>query len=273
MGIGLQLYTLREETKADFPGTLRKVAALGYEGVEFAGYGGLSADSMKQLLEETGLKAIGSHVGLQRLREDLQGEIDYLKTIGGRYLICPSIPTEERQSPDDWKKLIAFFRETGEEVRKQGLVFAYHNHAFEFEMNIGDEYAFDALYSGTPPEAVQVEMDVCWVKYAGVDPLAYIAKYAGRLPLLHLKDFNRDEDAIRAFNEAIEKQIGVNLNIRMVTLELGQGEVPLQDVVAAASDAGVEWLIVEQDFCQNNPPLQSVENSLNWVKQNYLQFV
>ncbi|HZG84810.1 sugar phosphate isomerase/epimerase [Paenibacillus sp.] len=273
MGIGLQLYTLRDETKADFPGTLRKVAALGYEGVEFAGYGGLSADSMKELLRETGLQAIGSHVSLQRLREDLQGEINYLKTIGGRYLICPYVADDERRTPEDWKQIIAFFSEVGAEVKKQGLTFAYHNHAFEFEMNIGEEYVFDAIYSGTSPEAVQVEMDVCWVKYAGVDPLAYIEKYAGRLPLLHLKDFNRDEDAIRAFNEKIEQQIGVNLNLRMVTLELGLGEVPLKEVIAAASDAGVEWLVVEQDFSHQNPPLQSVENSMNWVKQNYLSLV
>ncbi|UVI28551.1 sugar phosphate isomerase/epimerase family protein [Paenibacillus spongiae] len=251
MGIGLQLFTLRNETAADFAGTLRKVAELGYEGVEFAGYGGLSTAEMKELLKETGLKAVGSHVGMDRLREDLQGEIDYLKAIGGRYIICPWLPESERGQVEDWKKHIEFWIETGAEVRKQGLQFAYHNHDFEFHLQMDGEYVFDAIYSASAPEDIQVEMDVCWVQFAGQDPLAYIRKYAGRLPLLHLKDFTKDEQG------------------NMVTLELGQGDVPLKEVIAAASEANVEWFLVEQDNCQN-PPLESIANSLNWVKENYL---
>lgn len=252
MGIGLQLYTLRNEMAADFEGTLRQVAELGYEGVEFAGYGGLSSEQMKKLLDSLGLQAIGSHVSLQRLRDDLQGEIDYVKAIGGQYLICPYIIEEDRKKGEDWKSLFAFFEEVGLEVRNQGLTFAYHNHAFEFDLKVDGAFVFDALYAQTNPESVQVEMDVCWVQFAGQDPLRYVPKYAGRLPLLHLKDFNKDEQG------------------GMITLELGQGVVRLPDVIAAASDAGVEWLIVEQDHCQN-PPLTSVANSLNWVKQHYLQ--
>ena len=252
MGIGLQLYTLRSETAADFEGTLRKVAELGYEGVEFAGYGGLPAEQLGALLKELNLKAIGAHVGLKNLRDNLQGEIDYLRAIGGTYLICPSIPKEEREDAEGWKRLFAFFEQAGAEARKQGLVFAYHNHAFEFGLDVDGQFAFDALYSHTAPDSVQVEMDVCWVQFAGQNPLEYIARYNGRLPLLHLKDFSKDEEG------------------KMKTLELGQGDVQLSGVIEAASEAGVEWLIVEQDHCQN-PPLQSVANSYGWVKKHYLE--
>lgn len=251
MGIGLQMYTLRDETAQDFRGTLRKVAELGYEGVEFAGYGDIPAEEMKTLLQELGLKAIGSHVGIELLREDLQKEIDYLKTIGAKYMMCPYVAPEDREDAEGWKNLFAFLEEVGAEARKQGLIFGYHNHAFEFEAEVDGEFVFDAMYSTTSPDAVQVEMDVCWVQFAGQDPLAYIPKYAGRLPLLHLKDFSKDADG------------------NMQTLELSQGSVDLPAVIKAASDAGTEWLIVEQDVCQN-PPLQSVSNSLNWLKENYL---
>ncbi|UNK18867.1 sugar phosphate isomerase/epimerase [Paenibacillus sp. N3/727] len=251
MGIGLQMYTLRDETAQDFRGTLRKVAELGYEGVEFAGYGDIPAEEMKTLLQELGLKAIGSHVGLHLLREDLQKEIDYLKTIGAKYVMCPYVAPEEREDAEGWKNLFAFLEEVGAEARKQGLIFGYHNHAFEFEAEVDGEFVFDAMYSTTSPDAVQVEMDVCWIQFAGQDPLAYIPKYAGRLPLLHLKDFSKDAEG------------------NMQTLELSQGSVDLPAVIKAASDAGTEWLIVEQDVCQN-PPLQSVSNSLNWLKENYL---
>lgn len=250
MNIGLQLYTLRDETAKDFRGTLRKVAELGYEGVEFAGYGDIPAEEMKTLLQELGLKAIGSHVGLHLLREDAQKEIDYLKTIGAKYMMCLYVAPEER-GVEDWKRLFPYLQEVGELAREQGLIFGYHNHDFEFEAKVEDEFVFDAMYSATTPDAVQVEMDVCWVQFAGQDPLEYISKYAGRLPLLHLKDFSKEADG------------------SMKTLELGQGSVNLPGVIQAASDAGTEWLIVEQDVCQN-PPLQSVENSMNWLKQNYL---
>ncbi|MEI7025023.1 sugar phosphate isomerase/epimerase family protein [Paenibacillus sp. y28] len=247
VGIGLQLYTLRQETAQDFKATLAKVAALGYEGVEFAGYGGLNAGELKELLDELGLQAIGSHVSLKALREDLDGQIEYLKTIGGKVLICPYVAEEERRHEADWKALYAFLEQTGHTVRERGLAFAYHNHAFEFEAEVDGQFAFDAMYTYTTPAAVQVELDVCWVQYAGQDPLAYIRRYAGRLPLLHLKDY------------LPQAQAGLD------TVELGRGIVDLQAVAEAAVEAGVEWLIVEQDNCPR-PPLDSVAESMAWLR-------
>ncbi len=249
MGIALQLYTLRGEAEADFRGMLRKVAELGFEGVEFAGYGGVPAEEMNALLQELGLRAVGGHVGLQRLQSGLQGEIDYLKAIGGKYIICPYVSPDTNE--EGWKSVIAELQAYGEEVRRQGLAFGYHNHEFEFEAKLGPSLIFDAIFESTSPETLLVEMDVCWVMRGGQDPLAYIRKYAGRLPLIHLKDFKYEGDGVQ-------------------TLELGQGIVPLNDVIEAASETGVEWLIVEQDHCQN-PPLVSVANSLNWLKQHDVQ--
>ncbi|OGX68661.1 MAG: sugar phosphate isomerase [Paenibacillus sp. RIFOXYA1_FULL_44_5] len=249
MSIGLQLYTLRSEMAADLEGTLRKVASLGYEGVEFAGYFDFPADKLRSLLDELGLTAIGSHVGLVNLRGNLAGEIEYVKAIGGSYIICPHVADNERKDADNWKKLYVELQEIGEQVTKQGLQFGYHNHAFEFDIQVDGEFALDALYQATNSEQVLAEMDVCWVQYAGQDPVSYINKYAGRLPLLHLKDFAKDEQN------------------HMQTLELGQGIVQLDEVIAAAAQAGVKWLIVEQDRCQN-PPLESIANSMKWLKDH-----
>lgn len=252
INIGLQLYTLRDEIALDFAGTLRKVAALGYKGVEFAGYGDIPAEEMKSLLDELGLKGFSSHVSLQAMRQDLQKEINYLKTIGAEFMICPYLMPEDRpQSSEEWSKLFSELQEIGTEVSKQGLTFGYHNHDFEFHGQVGDDNAFDAMFNQTTPAAVQVEMDVCWVQFAGKNSIEYINKYAGRLPLLHLKDFSTDEQG------------------QMKTLELGQGSVNLPAVIEASAKAGVKWLIVEQDVCQN-PPLESITNSYNWLKQNYL---
>ncbi|WP_248926273.1 sugar phosphate isomerase/epimerase family protein [Paenibacillus hamazuiensis] len=251
MGIGLQMYTLRDETAKDFTGTLRRVAELGYEGVEFAGYGGLAAEELRDLLQELNLKAIGAHVSLKNLKENLAGEIAYLKTIGAPYLICPYVAPEDRQTAEDWKGIYAFFQQVGEEAKKQGLQFAYHNHDFEFHLQVDGEFAFDAMYTATSADAVKVEMDVCWVQFAGQNPTEYIGKYAGRLPLLHLKDFTKDAEG------------------KMNTVELGVGSVDLNGVISASSDAGVEWLIVEQDRCQG-PSIESVTISMKWLQQHYL---
>ncbi|TDF96632.1 sugar phosphate isomerase/epimerase family protein [Paenibacillus piri] len=251
MGIGLQLYTVRDDMAKDFRGTLRRVAEMGYEGVEFAGYGGLSAEELKDLLQELNLKAIGAHVSLANMKADLNKEIAYLQTIGAPYLICPYIAAEDRQDVEAWKSLFAYFAQAGQQVKDQGLQFAYHNHAFEFEMKTDGQYIFDALYASASPEALQVELDAGWVQYAGLDTLQYIANYKGRLPLLHLKDFKG------------------TVNGLINTVELGHGEIDLPSVIQAGSDAGVEWIIVEQDRCAN-PPLESVATSYNWLKDNYL---
>lgn len=251
MGIGLQMYTLRDETSKDFEGTLRKVAALGYEGVEFAGYGGMTAEALRDLLRELNLTAIGSHISLAAIRDNLQGEIEYLQTIGAKYFICPWLPIAEYQTTEAWKSLFELFQETGAACKQAGLIFGYHNHAFEFEQEVDGQFVFDALYSSTSADSVQVEMDTGWVQFAGQDTLAYIAKYAGRLPLVHLKDYRKGEQG------------------EMVTVELGQGELPLLDIISASDKAGSEWIIVEQDRCAN-PPLESVETSMNWLKSNYV---
>lgn len=253
MEIGLQLYTLRDATAENMEGTLRKVAAMGYEGVEFAGYGGIEAEAMRDLLQELNLKAIGSHIGLQALEERLDEEIAYLNTIGGMYAICPYLPGDMRGA-EAWPITIQKFEQIGKRFREAGITFAYHNHAFEFEVKIDGEFAFDALYNRVDPQYLQVEMDIGWVQFAGVDPLAYIAKYAGRLPLLHLKDFRKGETTDR-------RQID--------TVELGRGDLPLLPILDEASKASVEWLIVEQDVCAN-PPLEAVAESIEWLKNNYL---
>ncbi len=105
--------------------------------------------------------------------------------------------------------IFPFFEQVARKAQKHGLQFAYHNHAFEFEEKVGEQFVFDALYDALPPVLAQVEMDLGWVQYIGQDPLAYTAKYSGRLPLLHLKDFRYAEDG------------GID------TLELGRGIIHL----------------------------------------------
>jgi sugar phosphate isomerase/epimerase len=249
--VGIQLYTIRDETAKDFVGALKRVAAEGYQGVEFAGYGGLPANEMKALLDELGLQAIGSHVGIGRLTSALDEEIEYNLAIGSRYIVCPALGKEHRQDEAAWRNTFRLLEQIGDTCRERGIAFGYHNHRFEFEDQVGGEPALDALFGSVSADAVKVELDACWVHFAGYDPVAYIGKYAGRLPIVHFKDAKKKEDG------------------QPITVELGQGEVDLHAIAKAADQAGTEWLVYEQDVCQN-PPFTAMANSMRWMKENGL---
>jgi len=245
------MYTLREETAKDFIGTLKAVADIGYNGVEFAGYGGLEAFQLKELLQGFNLKSIGSHVSYQRLLDALDEEIEFNLAIGSRYIICPHLTEEYRVDLATWQEVFDNLEKIGLRCAEKGIDFCYHNHEFELTQQLDGVPALDKLFQSVSEKAIKVELDTCWVFDAGYDAIAYIEKYAGRIPLIHLKDIQKRE------------------NSRGLTVELGQGEVDLLAVAAAAKKAGSEWLIVEQDHCQN-PPLVSIENSMNWIKKNLI---
>ncbi|HLX59404.1 MAG TPA: TIM barrel protein, partial [Ktedonobacteraceae bacterium] len=130
--VALELYTVRDEMKRDFSGTLRRVAQMGYEGVEFAGYGNLSAQAMASLLAETGLQVPGTHVGLDGLSdEQLDASISYCRAIGCPAIALPSLPQQLR-TLDGIRALGPKLNIIGQRCRDAGITFGYHNHDFEF---------------------------------------------------------------------------------------------------------------------------------------------
>jgi len=242
--VALQLYTVREDMAKDFAGTMKKVADIGYPAVELAGTGGLSAKDLKKLLDDCGLKVVGTHVGLDALTKDLQATMEYNLAIGNPFLVCPGIPEERRNSAAAWRETGAIFNRVGEEVRKQGFGLAYHNHDREFKQFDG-EHGLDIFLQSTDPSLVGVQFDVFWAQYAGVDPAAYMSKHPGRFPLLHLKDMAKDGKSMT---------------------EIGEGIVDFKAIFAQAKSAGVRAYIAEQDTCAR-PPLESVRISLENMKK------
>ena len=240
--VAVQLYSIRDEMNRDFVGTLEKVAGIGYKGVEFAGFGGLPASELKKVLDRLGLAPVGSHTGINLLKENLDEVIAYNLDIGNRYIICPHNTYE---SKEDYVKASQLYNEIGEKICAGGLEFLYHNHDFEFVKYDG-EYGFDILFKGAEPQNLAAEIDSGWVFYAGHDPAAFIKSYAGRCPLVHIKDFKSREN--RSFTE------------------VGSGIVDVKAIAAAAEEVGVRWLIVEQDEC-SIPSLESVQISFNNLKK------
>lgn len=193
MEISLQLYSIHKETERDFAGSVKRVGEIGFRGVEFAGYGGLTAEQQKQLLQESGLYPVGTHSGLSVFTEGFEAELEYSKAIGSRYIICPYAKVD---TLGEIEYLAGVLNKAAEKAAKEGLKVGYHNHAHEFE-KIGGKYALDLLMEKTD-EKVVLELDVFWAAYAGVDPVEYIAKWGRRVELIHMKQMNGKKENVDA---------------------------------------------------------------------------
>ncbi|MHB9032474.1 MAG: sugar phosphate isomerase/epimerase family protein [Anaerolineae bacterium] len=246
--IALQLYTVRDQTALDFAGTVRKVAAMGYTGVELAGFGGLSAQALTDLLAETKLKPAGMHIGMDLFEKDLAKVISDCKLIGSKFAGVPALPGNLRNL-QGFRQTAASLNKWGAAFKAEGLQLYYHNHAFEFAVMDGLR-GIDILMAETDPSLVGFEADVYWIKYGGDDPAAFLTAHSGRFPLIHLKDMTGEGDK-RTFTE------------------IGNGTVDMQAIFKAAETQPVEWYIVEQDTCAR-PSLESakisVDNLHKWGK-------
>ncbi|HJD24107.1 MAG TPA: sugar phosphate isomerase/epimerase [Firmicutes bacterium] len=267
--VALQLYSVREEMEKDMPGTLRAVKAMGYDFVEFAGYFGRTAEEVRALLDETGLACVSVHQGYEVfLGENGGKEVDFLKTIGAKYCAVPWMGDGHKGSAA-FEKTMADFTKVSGMLKQAGIQLLYHNHDFEFE-KVEGKYKLDWLYEALPADVLQTEIDTCWAKYAGVDPCAYLRKYAGRSPVVHLKDFTCSRMNAGAVYALIDDQGNAGEaekaenDFRFQPLGMGVQDIPA--ILAAAEDAGAGVVVVEQDESPDRPPLEAARLSREYLK-------
>ncbi len=234
--VGLQLYTLRYLMEDDFVGPIRKAAEIGYDEFEFAGYGGMTGQQIRSLLDELQVSSPATHISSSEFRHTLDEVIERSLTIGHTYLICPHPGDEPYETIDDYKAMAAFFNEVGMKCGEAGLQFGYHNHGFEFE-EIDGVIPMNVLLEETDPELVSIELDLHWISVAGKDAIEYFEAYPGRFPLCHVKDMTAD------------KQLA----------DVGSGVIDFASIFAHAEQAGLEHYIVEHDA--PGDAIQSITNS------------
>jgi sugar phosphate isomerase/epimerase len=235
--IGYQLYSAREEAALDLEKVLREISKLGYDGVELAGFYGKSAQEMRALLDAHKLEALSSHVALQLIEEDMFGVIAYHLAIGCKRIAIPYLQDADRPGQPGFARVIAVIHRFARLCRAAGITLLYHNHDFEFVAFSGT-YALDFLYGAVPEELLKTEIDACWVRYSGLDPVEYILKYAGRSPVVHMKDYVCGEPTAPCQPRPESFQFR----------PVGAGCQDVAALVRASVDAGAEWLVVEQDF-------------------------
>ena len=266
--VALQLYTVRNELAADFLGTLCKVSEMGYDGVEFAGLFGYEPAQIKKWCDSLGLAPISAHVPLAEMLADVDMVIADYKAVGCEYIVVPYVTEERRPGGGLFLQMVEEIRTIGQKCKEAGLTLLYHNHDFEFKKLESGEYGLDYLYANVPADLLQTELDQCWVKYSGLEPVEYLKKYTGRAPVVHLKDFHiegkqeGDPYALIGLNENETKKTSA-FEFR----PLGNGVQDIPAIIAAAKEAGSKWLVVEQDQpSMGKSPIECAATSMEYLK-------
>ncbi len=242
---GLQLYTFRREMAEDAIGTLKQIAAIGIKQIESARsdkghYYGLTAKEMKNTCADLGMTLRSGHVHLD---EHFQKTMDEAAEASQEYLICSSMPTRG-QTVDNYKSTAEAFNKAGEDCKKMGFKFGYHNHEYEFESENG-QVLYDVLLANTESDLVHWELDLGWVIVAGKDPLDYFKKYPGRFPLWHLKDMNMTEK---------------------VSTEFGKGGLDIVAMLNNRDQSGVKYIFIEQEE-YDSTPLESMTFNVAYLNK------
>lgn len=255
--LGLQLYSLRAQTKESTTGALDLAKSYGVTEVELAGTGTppMPADKFAAELAARGLKPVSAHYGYGALEKDLATAVKDATTLGVKFVIVPYPPVgaDKIFSEELARKTAAKFNEWGAAFKAAGIRFGFHPHGLEFRPAAGGGTVFDLLASETKPDLVCFQMDVYWVHYAGQDPVKLLEKYPGRWVTMHIKDMLK--------GLATGVHTGGTPPTAKVTV--GQGQIDYATVLRAAQKAGVRHYFLEDE---TPTPLQCIPDSLRYLR-------
>ncbi len=215
MEYGVQLYSVRDITQTDMRGALLSIAKQGYSFVEFAGFFGFSAAEISSMLGEAGLRVSGTHTGLAELKEKTEETIAYHKAIGNTKIYVPYTELNTQEKIDAFIADMAVLQPRFE---KEGIRLGYHNHDMEFKPNDDGSVSIEQLYYRTN---LELEIDTFWAYAAGIDPVAVLKRFAGRIPVIHIKDGFADRKG----------------------MPLGQGTAPVKAVYDAAKALNIPMVV------------------------------
>lgn len=219
--VAVQLYSVRDLGQKNLAEVLAQVKKLGYTGVEFAGYYGNDAKTVRKMLDANGLKVAGTHVLVDALRGDkLAQTLEFERTIGNKNLI---VPWYESKTVEGWKKFGAELNEISSKVKPQGFTVGYHNHAHEFKA-IDGQLPIDVVFAAAPD--IKVQLDVGHARRAGYDPVKFINDHKGKVVSIHIKEYSPEKEGA----------------------VLGEGVVDWKGVFSSLEKhGGIEWYIIEEE--------------------------
>jgi len=234
--IAAQLYSVRDfiQTPQDIALSLQKIRAIGYEAVQVSGMGTIAEEELMRILDSEGLTCCATHEATKLIVEEPQRVVERLQKLNCKYTAVPSpgqFELKTRAQVIEYSKRI---NDAGKVLYEASQILTYHNHHMEFRRLEG-ELILDTIYNQSDARFLQGEIDTYWVQYGGGDVVGWCEKLKGRLPLIHLKDYQITDDNKPDF------------------AEVGQGNLNWKEIIPAAEQSGCEWFIVEQDTTPGDP--------------------
>jgi sugar phosphate isomerase/epimerase len=257
-GIGIQLYTIREDLNKDVLGSLKKVSDIGYQYLELAGYGdgkfyGYAPEELKKIVSDLGMEVISSHTGVEVKGVDTSN-VDIMAEahakLGVKYCIQPWLVEERRVSADSYRQFVSELNTIGGVMKKYDIQFGYHNHNFEFNEVDGLIPYTDIFMVESDPALLTFEVDLYWVTRAGYDPIKLLQDFPGRFQLFHIKDMEASEDQFFT--------------------PVGEGVIDYKEILKYKDVAGMKYMFVEQDSTRDGKAMEAISTSFNNLKTKIL---
>ncbi len=239
--IAAQLFTIRDftKTRADFAASMAKIRDIGYRAVQVSQIGDITDADVKRICDDNGLTICNTHASVDLLQSDPDAVIKQHRLWDCRHVAIGGMPLENRGSETGFRRFAEIANQIGERLAAAGLSFSYHNHSFEF-IKFGAVSGLELIFDETDPRYVQAELDTYWIQHGGADPVAWIERMTGRMPVIHLKDMVMLPSA-----DGGQPQ--------QAMAEVGKGNMNFAGILEACQRIGVEWYAVEQDICQRDP--------------------
>lgn len=263
-GVGLQLYTIRDEMSKDVPGTLKKLSDMGYKNLELANYAdgkfyGYVPAEFRKMVNDLGMDIVSSHTSVEAAgitMESAKKMADDHALLGVKYCVQPWVE-EVNRNIESYKKMIADWNQVGAVMKEVGIQFGYHNHNFEFANIDGVVPYYDIFMPEMDANLITMELDMYWATKAGQDPVEMFNKYPGRFQLFHFKDMSQQS---APFYDVVKDDI----------TSVGAGLIDFKRIYAARETAGMKYMFVEDDNQGNGKPFEALEISISNITTKIL---
>ena len=243
---GCCIFTVDDEFEKAPYETLYTLKDMGYSYTESGNFGVHSTATWRSLFNKSGIGLKSVHVNIEYMEMWFEHVVEFIENMqaGTRYIVCPVLRGGKSDSIEKYFEEAEAMNKLGRRFKERGLQFLYHNHAYEFrDLDSNGTFGLDVLFENTD-DCVKFELDTFWVKYGGQEPVAYIEKFAGRCPVIHLRDMTEDRQSVL----------------------VGEGILDFEKIIKTAISCGVKDFLIEQDI-KRKPSLECAKSSSDTIKK------
>jgi sugar phosphate isomerase/epimerase len=260
------LYILREQCAVDLFSVLRKLKGIGFDGVEFLGFFGHSAEEVRRCLDEIEFRALGNHVPYKSFLQDINGTLDFHAEVGCGYITVGDWGESGFPGSPNWNQTLNGLIKISEQALKYGITLLYHNHDTELIDHVDGQELLDAILSSTPKQILSFEPDLGWIEIGGGNCEEYLTRYADRCPVIHLKDYYSADNSKLGLVRDFLPQRGTAERGYFEFRPTGYGVLNLGRLMPLCLNCSPEWFVLDHDLAYERDSFADLKLSLDYVK-------